>query len=285
MDPAIREASIAQTPEHLDPIRGGLGLGRDPEFELGLARMLTRPEWVRACVALHDAMALAEFVRGVRPGRVLEIGTCSGFSAATMLWAMEAGGGPRREDPSDARGAEAWLDSFDLFPACYFDQSHATGSAVLTMTPSLAHRLRLHVGDARSAAEVLGAERATFPLAFIDACHDHPWPTLDLLWIAPLLAPGAWVVLHDVAYARILDAKRAREGRPPKRSEYGPEALFEAWPGAKIIGDGWAGNIGAIRIDDPASVTPDLLRGSLERRWEKAVAPEFAGIAGRFAPA
>lgn len=268
-----REASITSTPEHLAPVRAALGLARDESYERGLARMMGRPAWVQACIALHDAMALAEFVRALRPGRILEIGTASGTSAAAMLWAMEASGAGRRDDG----GPGVWIESFDVEARCYFDPSRAVGSAAPEMVPALASHLRTHVGGAREARGLLSGER--FPLAFIDACHNHPWPTLDLLWIAPLLCPGAWVVLHDVAYARILDHKRAREGKPARRSEFGPEALFEAWPGVKVAGDGWTGNIGALRIDDPATLTPDSLGRSLRRPWEVRVPPEIAQIA------
>lgn len=286
-DPAVREAALAASPDHTDPFRAALGLARDPGFERGLARMLSRPDWVRVCIALHDALVLAEFIRALRPARVLEIGTASGVSAAAILWALDAIGdepSPRGHRGSGA-SPDVRLHSFDVSPHCYFDPARPSGSATDTMTPSLKDRLRVHVGDARHAAGSLAAEGPAFDLAFIDACHDHPWPTLDLLWIAPLLRPGAWVVLHDVAYARMLDQRRARENRPPKRSEYGPEALFESWPGAKVVGDGWAGNIGAIRIDDPAGLTPRLLHAALERPWEKQIPPEIAAIAGDVAPA
>jgi hypothetical protein len=232
--------------------------------------MLDRPAWVRACICMHDALALAEFVRGVRPRRVLEIGTASGVSAAALLWSMHT--------VACGDAGAPWVESFDIVERCYFDQSRPIGSAASEMVPSLTPRLALHTGTARDAARVLAPRAGQFQLAFIDACHDHPWPTLDVLWIAPLLAPGAWVILHDVSYARILDAKRAREGRPPKRSEYGPEALFEAWPFAKVVGDGRAGNIGALRVDDPAVVTADLLRASLVRLWERPMAGEIGAI-------
>jgi hypothetical protein len=81
-------------------------------------------------------------------------------------------------------------------------------------------------------------------LVFIDADHQHPWPLLDVLRVAPFVQRSGWIVLHDIELGMLAT------GRPPEAAGFtfgtpsGAQWLFESWPFAKISG----GNIGAIQL-------------------------------------
>lgn len=255
--PEERERILRAGDEQFAPFRGALRYTRDEARLHAVAAMFDPPAWERGGIRVIEALILDEFVAALRPACVLEIGVASGISSAVLLHAMRRSG-------ADPRAT--WLHSADVLPHCYFDRSRPVGAAVTEMTPHLRDRWSLHRTDAHGLAERLAGRR--FPLAFIDGDHRHPWATLDLLALAPVLEPGAWVILHDVALARINDALRSREGRPAPRSEYGPETLFAAFPGTKVIGNGWAGNTAAMLVDDPAALTPAFLGASLARAWE-----------------
>lgn len=267
--PAERERIMAMCPDHFAPIEAALGQPLDPSRLRRIAEIFKSPEWEQGAIRVFEAVVLDQFIRAVRPEAVLELGVASGVSSAVLLHALA-------DLHGDAADQQTRLYSYDLLPHCYFDKARPVGSAVDTMAPEQRGLWSLRRGDARAAATELAGRR--FDLIFIDANHSHPWPTFDLLWLGELAAPGAWVILHDVALARIYDAWRAKAGEPVKRREYGPEALLAAWPGAKVIGNGWAGNIGAIRVADPGELTPEFLQRSLERRWEVQPPPAIQEI-------
>lgn len=264
-----RERIMAMCADHFAPIEAALGQRLDPSRLRRIAEIFQSPDWEQGAIRVFEALVLDQFVRAARPEAVLELGVASGVSSAVLLHSL-----------ADLHGAAAErrtrLYSYDVLPHCYFDKARPVGSAVDTMAPELRGMWSLRRGDARAAATELAGRR--FDLIFIDANHSHPWPTFDLLWLSELAAPGAWVILHDVALARIYDAWDAKAGAPMKRREYGPEALLAAWPGAKVIGNGWAGNIGAIRVNEPSELTPERLRRSLERRWEVQPPPAIQEI-------
>ena len=206
------------------------------------------PVWAVGCVSVYDAAFLYDFVRALRPRRVVELGVASGGSTSLLLTAIADAG----IEPVDERG-EPTLQSFDLHPWCYFDRSRAVGSAVQEMAPELAHGLRLHTGKtAADAGRMLAPD--SVPLAFIDADHRHPSPTADLLGLMPVLEPDAWVVLHDIMLAEAARRTEAKRGiKVDYGDQHGPEWLFERWPWEKIRGgtEGdrfGAANIGAIRL-------------------------------------
>ncbi|MDX9910343.1 MAG: class I SAM-dependent methyltransferase [Phycisphaerales bacterium] len=213
---------------------------------------------------MRPTCALSEAIRILRPARVVEIGVASGASSAVMLHAMRA------------HAIDGRIDAFDIHHQCYWDRSRAVGSAVEEMVPDMADRFTLHKGDSRLARETLA--HGSIDLAFIDGDHAHPSATLDLLNLAPLLRPGAWVLLHDVLLDKIL---REREPGTERRS-YGPAVLLEHWAGVKTqplgsVGDVVRGtsaaNVAALRVDDPARIDAAFLDAALAVEHEPGAAP------------
>lgn len=261
---ALREEEPAQA-----HVRDRLGLG--PSDDAVLRRVAERyetPAWAVGCVSVHDALFLYNMVRALRPRRVLEIGVASGGSTAILLTALADVGVP----PTDEWG-EPTLQSYDLHPWCYFDRSRPVGSAVHEMAPELAPGVRVRT---RETAADAGRRwvREPVSLAFIDADHRHPWVTADLLGLMPALAPGAWVVLHDIRLAESARRVEARQGKAVDwRNQHGAEWLYERWPGEKVrggaAGEGLGGtNIGAIRVPKNRAIGSEDLRGLIDLPWE-----------------
>ncbi len=206
------------------------------------------PAWVTGGLSTDDAIFLIELVEALQPGTVVEIGLAAGTSSAAILFALDR-----------LAGAHS-LTSFDIAARCYFDRSRAVGAAVAEMltTPITPWRIHTH------GATPLELEPLT-PIAFalIDANHKHPAPLVDLLTLAPYLAPGAWVALHDIALATVYP-QFAAEGR-------GAEWLFASWPFEKFSGGRAAPNIGAIRVPIPIALMAPWARTLLGRPWETAI--------------
>jgi hypothetical protein len=60
---------------------------------------------------------------------------------------------------------------------------------------------------------------------FIDACHEHPWPALDLLSLSRFLKEGAVVALDDI--------ELIFKDEPWARLQDGPRDLYRSWRGQK----------------------------------------------------
>lgn len=253
---AERTRRLLEVFEVLGPFADALGVELSAEgyrvHAERLARDFTLPDWPVGRINLVEAAALDLFVRTLAPELVVEVGVASGVSSAALLSALstiEVGASPR-------------LRSYDIMTRCYFDESRAVGEAVGEMVPHFAQDQLLKRGGAKTAAEDLPSRSVRF--AFIDANHGHPAPVADLIDLGPCLAPGAWVMLHDI---RLSKAMLERDPGS-ERQVYGAEVLFEGWEGVKVTGDRFASNIGAIRVDDPAMLTPENLKHIVDEPWE-----------------
>lgn len=255
-DVAKRARSLIDCIEVLHPFAEALGISLEAESYMEhaerLAQDFTLPDWPQGRINLVEAAVLDLFVRAIRPEIVVEVGVASGVSSAALLSALSTIGA------SD----EPRLHSYDIMTRCYFDESRAVGEAVQEMVARLAGDQLLTRGGARTAGEQL--PNASVRLAFIDANHGHPAPVADLIDLGPCLAPGAWVLLHDIRLSRaMLERDPASE-----RAVYGPEVLFDGWPGEKVRGVRFSSNIGAIRVDRPDELTPDHLAAIIDEPWE-----------------
>ena len=208
--------------------------------------MYQPPGWVTGGLSTEDAEFLVELVLAEEPVHVLELGVAAGTSSAALLFALD-------QLPEDRQ-----LTSVDVRPTCYFDQARAVGAAVAEMYPGHATRWVLNTNaDARRLRATVGP--GTVDVALIDANHQHPWPLLDLLHLAPLLRQGAWVALHDIALPVLY----------PQFQSHGAMWLFEAWPGETWVSLD-SENIGAVRLPADLRTLVPMAQGLLARRWEQA---------------
>lgn len=204
------------------------------------------PVWSQGHISLEDAIFLDRIVLEKNPQEVIEVGVASGCSSAVLLRALAELGGSRT------------LHSFDLVDYCYFDPDRPVGAAVDELAPQFRKSWALHAGCTAIEAGA-GLNGHNIKLAFIDADHRHPWATLDLWALLPALAADGWIALHDVTLARNTEWK-----------VYGPEILFESWPGEKIKLTELS-NIGAIRLPGDHNQARRWLTESLRSSWEMNV--------------
>ncbi len=214
-----------------------------------------RPKWGRGMITRDDARFLHELVVDVRPEVAVEVGVASGCSSLHILAAMAS---YREREIGDT-----WLYSFDVRERCYFDESQLTGAAVAEFMPELRAHYRLAVGDVLLARWMLTGLHAQF--AFIDANHFHPWAAADLLGLLPVLAPGAWVAIHDIRLP-LLERRKSTRG-------HGPRHLFDQWPGEKRQSGG-DNNIGAIRLPEKRADVERWLMSTFEQPWQVSLPDE-----------
>jgi predicted O-methyltransferase YrrM len=209
------------------------------------------PAWSKGTISADDAAFLNAVIEQVRPDHVYEIGTAAGASSALILGTMAPYADPFK----------VWLYSYDITGTCYFDHAHAVGDATREMVPALLEHWKLNLGTALDVTR--DHQPNSRPLYFIDAAHVHPWPTLDLIALLPVLKPGDCVVLHDINLPTI------SAGKFP---DHGAQWLLEDWLGPRLLPDLAVPNIGAIIVpEDPRALLASLVN-ILARPWPQPFA-------------
>ncbi len=197
-------------------------------------------------IGVGDLLFLHAFVNVLAPDRVVEVGTLSGFSAAVIADAVV-----QHQRPESNSVA---VDTIDLNQRCVTDQTKPVGFEIPQLVPHLSSRIRVHAGkDARYVEQI--ARAGELQLVFIDADHQHPRPTLDLIRISRFVRPGGWVVVHDIDLGSLGERMRAAGAALEYGAPFGAQWLFEAWPFEKISG----GNIGALRLPNLRDLVPFAL--------------------------
>jgi predicted O-methyltransferase YrrM len=206
-----------------------------PAERKSLEHLLAHQRNCSGAIGMGDLLFLHAFVNVLAPDRVVEIGTLSGFSAAVIADAVAQHQPPESES--------VVVDTIDLSQRCLTDQTKPVGFQIPQLVPRLSSRIRVHAGkDARYVEQI--ARAGELQLVFIDADHQHPRPTLDLIRVARFVRPGGWVIVHDTDLGSLGERMRAAGAAVDHGSPSGAQWLFEAWPFEKISG----GNIGALRL-------------------------------------
>lgn len=212
-----------------------------------LYRVQNRGIHCSGAIGVPDYFFLTALASILAPDRALEIGTSSGFSSAVIAAALH-----RRHPELDA----ALVDTIDLHSQYFADYTKPVGFEIPDLVPELAGAVRVHTPRESSfVRELLRRDELAF--AFIDADHQHPWPLLDSLRVAPYVRNGGWLVLHDIQLGTI-GVNTEKKGEPiPYGAPFGAEWLFNGWPFPKISG----GNIGAVQLpSDKLALLPMALK-------------------------
>ena len=159
----------------------GAGEGRPPVRRVAdiYRRASSGPRWGRVMTGL---------VRGLRPRRVLELGTNLGLSAAHVAAALartEAEGGPA--------GRLVTLEGAPALANLARDHLGGLGHAA---------RVRVVVGPFDETLAGVCAAHGPFDLVFVDGHHEREAALRYVAAVRPHLAPGAVVVLDDVEPGR-----------------------------------------------------------------------------------
>lgn len=190
----------------------------------------------------------AHFIQGVissyRPGNFLEIGTASGMSTGFIAKFMDSCQGNK-------------LVSIDLDKTFYVDRSKPTGFLAKEIYDGNSVNIELIQGkDSTYVIEAYCDQK--FDVAFIDANHQHPWPTLDMIAILPALNNNAPIIHHDLALYR--------QQNPV--CGIGPKYLYDQIPEKqRVLTDGPQKNIYYIKTGEDFRDLENYLADSLRIPW------------------
>lgn len=166
------EQHSSPQPAHLDKIE------RDTNLHLLNGRM---------CSGAVQGRLLKMLVAMIRPKRVLELGTFSGFSALCIAEALEA---------------DATVDTIEID-----DELEDFIRRNLALSPC-GHKVNLHIGSAEKLASRWQPE--TFDLIFIDA--DKRRYSLDFELCLPLLRRGGFIIADNTLWGgHVVNPAKARD--------------------------------------------------------------------------
>ena len=223
--------------------------------ELELLRLLidrrTNPV---GSLGIPDCLFMTAFVSIIRPRRMIEIGTGSGFSSALLACAID----PRRTD-----SCTPCVDTLDAHATYFGDRELPVGFEVPRLISEFPRAVRIH-----APRESDYIQNLAFPneldMAFIDANHQHPCPLLDLLRLVPYVRSGGWILLHDIRLGTLVEESRKNGVPVAYEPVFGAEWLFDEWPWTKIDG----GNIGAIQLPMERKAIWGPVRRLMKRPFE-----------------
>jgi caffeoyl-CoA O-methyltransferase len=139
---------------------------------------LTSPQMLTGTI---EGRLLELLVHALKPRRVLELGTYSGYSALSMAAGLPEGG---------------HIDT------CEVDERHAEVARRYIGRSPYADRISVHVGPALETIERLGGD---FDFVFVDADKENYGNYYEAL--LPRLAPGGLMALDNTLWSgRVLDA-------------------------------------------------------------------------------
>jgi predicted O-methyltransferase YrrM len=237
-----------------------------------LQRICGQAVHYEGAIGAEEFLFLAAIASILAPSRALEIGTSTGFSAAVLAAALH------HRHPS-ATGP--LLDTIDLHSRYLIDATKPIGFEIAQLVPRLADAVRVHTGRQSDFVKEL-ARPDELGLVFIDADHQHPWPLLDVLRVAPFVQRSGWIVLHDIELGMLARSRPEEAAGFAFGAPCGAQWLFESWPFAKISG----GNIGGIQLpNDKRALAaaalallhfPFEMQSSSHRRLHKALGQAIA---------
>ena len=195
-------------------------------------------------ISATEAGFIQSVISAYKPKTFLEIGTASGISTGFIAKFMSQNEGER-------------LISIDLEKRFYVDRRRPTGFLAT----------KIHSGDMPEVDIVRGKDSTCvceeypekkFDAAFIDANHQHPWPTLDMIAVLPAINSHAVVIHHDLALYR--------EQNPVYG--IGPKYLYDQMPStSRVVTSEHRRNIYYIKLGDSYSVLETPLVDSLYIPW------------------
>lgn len=127
---------------------------------------------------------LSMFSQMIRPQRILELGTFTGYSALCL--------------------AEGLTENGKLITIEHNDEMESAIRRNLALSP-LGDKIELVIGDAKEELKRLGERREAFDLVFIDADKKEYCDYLDL--VLPLMRSGGWILADNTLWdGHIIDS-------------------------------------------------------------------------------
>lgn len=155
-------------------------------------------------IAADEVMFVQDLIGQHRPRTFIEVGMASGISTGIIARIMDQNSGEK-------------LVSIDHDNTFFADPSQENGFLIDKIYEG--HRVQVEKRPFTYAFDVPSLEDR-FEMGFIDANHQHPWPTLDTLCLYPRMT-GPRVLIHQ-------DLALFRQPQPP--IGIGPKYLFDQIP-------------------------------------------------------
>lgn len=177
-----------------------------------------------------------------RPKRVIEIGTASGVTTGFIAQFLSENAGTS-------------VTSIDLAETFFASPSDPVGYLARKIYPGTDIEIEIHPRKTSLDLEALGGP---WDMAFVDANHQHPWPTLDTLAVAPFLSGPRIVIHHDLQLYR--NFRRLRG--------IGPRVLFNEMPHDHrhaVKANGW--NIFSLDLTMPNNTLEHVSIGAFSMPW------------------
>lgn len=224
-----------------------------------------RPDWVTGTISHFDARFLFSRALASHAAVAVEVGTASGVSTAFLCHALEV---VARTAPGSG---DFRVYTYDISPRFFADRDKETGAATRTLlTPQLLEHVVFR--NPATAANVRHDHRPdSIEFMFLDASHQHPWPTLDLLAVLDSMRPGAEIVVHDINLPL----------RSAKAHDWGVKHVFDNLDVEKRTDGGDAiPNVGSIVVpSDKEDLRRQLLGILYAHKWETDVSADDTTVA------
>jgi predicted O-methyltransferase YrrM len=193
-------------------------------------------------ITAAEALFIRNLIDTYRPSKVLEIGMASGLSCGLIASFLDEFGGTQ----------VVTIDHDNTF---FGDTTKPNGFLIEEIYAGKlisVQKLPFHT------ALDLDRLSTNFDLVFIDANHQHPWPTLDTLMVYPWLGANNIIIHHDYN----LYAKQV------KPIGIGPKYLYDQFPDhLKFRSPEDDGNIFALSLQMDANDLEKIAIASLMLPW------------------
>lgn len=194
-------------------------------------------------INIEEAKHINDFINLKKPKDFLEIGTASGFSGGLICCFLEE---------NDQSANFTTVDHDNTF---FGDLKKENGFLINSIYKG--QKIKINQKKFKISADI-AESNSSFDMAFIDANHMHPWPTLDTIALLPKLKKPSILFHHDYNLFKIQKDSKG----------VGPKYLFDQWiPNKRTRLKGNKGNLIALEIDKDPEFYSGILSDSLHLPW------------------
>lgn len=205
------------------------------------------PGLIEGGIGESEGEFLSSLIEISNSATIIEIGVAAGVSSAWMLETITRMGGDRV------------LYSFDLAERYYANIKYPLCFVALDIGSSNEFNHKIFGGkNSFDIGGIVSLSNRNVDLAFIDAQHCHPFPSLDTLALLGVVRDGGWIVHHDVNLNVVMN----------QNVSYGHHIFSKSWDSFKLVNDAPMALIaGFKKPSDNSSCVSSILK-ALDFPWE-----------------
>ena len=199
-----------------------------------------QPSWGSAVPG--ELEAIQTLIQQHRPESLIEIGTASGLSAGFLACFLDENQGRR-------------LTTLDFSDQFFGQPGTPCGFQIDRIYTGQAVQIDRHT---RKTSLDIGALNQRWQMAFVDGCHDHPWPLIDTLALWPFLEGDRVGIYHDLDLYMRQDIPIG----------LGPKYLFDQVPGQwRKLTTGRRGNTFCLDLSMPRDTLEQIAMRAFKLPW------------------